>query len=208
MSQYEPMYDSFRRTPNEGYIPSARMSVSASVYLPGSEVDLYTGQLKPDHQRRRRTQAKRLERERLEREDKRQQEAYAREMSKGGVRVTMRAGVLLMAAVLFVCGLVLLYQQGQIANRQKEINRIERAAEECRKTNEALSAELARLTNSSDICYAASNRLNMIPSSAVQAIHLNAVDTRPLETAQAAQQSALAAAQPSQNTSVSANAGN
>ena len=68
MSQYEPLYDSFDRSMRERYVPTARMSVSASVYLPGSEVDLYTGQVKPDRPRRRRTQSKRLEAERLERE--------------------------------------------------------------------------------------------------------------------------------------------
>ena len=54
MAQYQPMYDSFDRSLPERYVPTARMSVSASVYLPGSEVDMYTGQLKPDRQRRRR----------------------------------------------------------------------------------------------------------------------------------------------------------
>lgn len=193
MSQYEPMYDSFRRTPSEGYIPSARMSVSASVYLPGSDVDMYTGQLKPDHQRRRRTQDKRLEKERLEREKKRLQETYDREMSKGGVRITMRMGVLVTAAVLFVCGLAVLYQQGQIANRQKEINRMERAIEDCRKTNEKLAEQVAAASDPAKICYAASQRLHMIPSEAAHAIHLVAVDTRPLETAAAMQQPVLTA---------------
>lgn len=201
MSQYEPMYDSFRRTPSERYVPSARMSVSASVYLPGSEVDMYTGQLKPDHQRRRRTQGKRLERERLEREERRQQEAYDKEMSRGGVRITMRAGVLIMAAMLFVCGLAVLYQQGQIANRQKEINRLDRAIAECRKENAALSDEVAAASDPAVICYAASQRLNMIPSEAAHAIHLVAVDTRPLESAHALQQPPAAATQ-TQNTPV------
>lgn len=181
MSQYEPMYDSFRRAPAEGYVPTARMTVSASVYLPGSEVDMYTGQLKPDHQRRRRTQAKKLEQARLEREEKRQKEAYEKEMSKGGVRVTRFTGILTIAVLMFVCGLVVLYQQGQIASRQKEINRIERAITECRKTNEELSALVAEASDPAVICYAASQRLNMIPSEAAHAIHLVAVDTRPLE---------------------------
>ena len=78
MAQYEPMYDSFRRRASERYVPSARMSVSSSVYLPGSEVDLYTGQLKPDHQRRCRVQGKRLEEERLERERRKLEAALRR----------------------------------------------------------------------------------------------------------------------------------
>ena len=50
MSQYVPMYDSFAQYNTERYVPTSRMSVSNSVYLPGSEVDLRTGQLKPDRQ--------------------------------------------------------------------------------------------------------------------------------------------------------------
>ena len=46
-------------------MPTPRMSVSSSVYLPGSDVDPQTGWLKPDRQRRCRTQGKKLEMERL-----------------------------------------------------------------------------------------------------------------------------------------------
>lgn len=190
MSQYEPVYDSFRRNPNTGYVPSDRMSVSASVYLPGSEVDMYTGQLKPDHQRRRRTQSKKLEKERLEREEKRLRESVEKEMNKGGVRISMRFGLLVMAVLLFVCGLTILYQQGQIASRQKEINRLDRAIAECREANEALNAQVEAASDPAVICYAAAQNLNMIPASAAHAIHLDAVDTRPLETANRVQQAA------------------
>lgn len=48
MSQYEPLYDSFSHGGHGGYVPTPRMSVSASVYLPGSDVDPQTGWLKPD----------------------------------------------------------------------------------------------------------------------------------------------------------------
>jgi len=36
MSQYEPFYDSFSHGGRGGYVPTPRMSVSSSVYLPGS----------------------------------------------------------------------------------------------------------------------------------------------------------------------------
>ena len=68
MSQYEPLYDSFSHGGRGGYVPTPRMSVSSSVYLPGSDVDPQTGWLKPDRQRRCRTQGKQLEMERLTRE--------------------------------------------------------------------------------------------------------------------------------------------
>ena len=85
MSQYEPMYDSFSHAGRGGYVPTPRMSVSSSVYLPGSDVDLQTGWLKPDRQRRCRTQGKRLEIERLRQEEAALQASIQREMSKGGV---------------------------------------------------------------------------------------------------------------------------
>lgn len=182
MSQYQPLYDSFDRSMPERYVPSSRMSVSAGVYLPGSEVDLYTGQLKPDRQRRCRTQGKQLERERLEREQKALEESIRREMNKGGVRLPMLTGVLLIGCMLFVCGLILLSYQGAIAGRQKEINRLNSQIAEVRSQNALLETQIAEASDSAVICYAASQNLNMIPAESAEAIHLVAIDTRPRNT--------------------------
>ena len=95
------------------------MSVSASVYLPGSDVDPQTGWLKPDRQRRCRTQGKKLEMERLTREQQALEESIRREMSKGGVRISVRMGVFLTALLLFICGLCVLLQQGTIATGKR-----------------------------------------------------------------------------------------
>ena len=138
MSQYEPLYDSFSHGGHGGYVPTPRMSVSASVYLPGSDVDPQTGWLKPDRQRRCRTQGKKLEMERLTREQQALEESIRREMSKGGVRISVRMGVFLTALLLFICGLCVLLQQGTIADRQKDINRLERSIADCRSQNAAL----------------------------------------------------------------------
>lgn len=179
MSQYEPFYDTFNRNVPERFVPAARMNVSPSVYLPGAEVDFVTGQLKPDRQRRRRTQHKRLEMERLEREEKRTQEAIRREQEKGGIRISIRSGMLLVAALLFFLGTIVLYQQGQIAQRQKEINHLDRAIAEQRKVNEALETRIAEASDAAVICYTASQKLGMVPADTVAAIHLTAADTRP-----------------------------
>ena len=90
MSQYEPLYDSFSHGGHGGYVPTPRMSVSASVYLPGSDVDPQTGWLKPDRQRRCRTQGKKLEMERLTREQQALEESIRREMSKPVLRVVAK----------------------------------------------------------------------------------------------------------------------
>ena len=143
MSQYEPLYDSFSHGGHGGYVPTPRMSVSASVYLPGSDVDPQTGWLKPDRQRRCRTQGKKLEMERLTREQQALEESIRREMSKGGVRISVRMGVFLTALLLFICGLCVLLQQGTIADRQKDINRLERSIADCRSQNAALETQIA-----------------------------------------------------------------
>ena len=179
MSQYEPMYDSFDRSMRERYVPTARMSVSASVYLPGSEVDVYTGQVKPDRQRRRRTQGKRLEAERLEREEKRLQEAIRREESKGGVRIPVRTGVLLLAVLMFVCGCVLLYQRGMIFARDEENRKLSSKIAACEQRNKELNEQIAAASSEAVICYAASQNLGMVPDKSITAIHLTAADTRP-----------------------------
>ena len=189
MSQYEPMYDSYSRTAQERYVPTPRMSVSSSVYLPGSDVDIQTGRLKPDRQRRCRTQGKRLEIERLEREEQALKASVQREMSKGGTRISVRTGILLIAVLLFVCGISILIQQGTIADRQKAVNRLESSIADCRSQNAALETQIAEASDAATICYAAARNLNMIPAESAEAIHRVAVDTRPkAATAQAAQQ--------------------
>ena len=183
MSQYEPLYDSFSHGGHGGYVPTPRMSVSASVYLPGSDVDPQTGWLKPDRQRRCRTQGKKLEMERLTREQQVLEESIRREMSKGGVRISVRMGVFLTALLLFICGLCVLLQQGTIADRQKDINRLERSIADCRSQNAALETQIAEASTEAAICYAAARDLNMIPAESAEAIHLVAVDTRPMASA-------------------------
>ena len=183
MSQYEPLYDSFSHGGHGGYVPTPRMSVSASVYLPGSDVDPQTGWLKPDRQRRCRTQGKKLEMERLTREQQALEESIRREMSKGGVRISVRMGVFLTARLLFICGLCVLLQQGTIADRQKDINRLERSIADCRSQNAALETQIAEASTEAAICYAAARDLNMIPAESAEAIHLVAVDTRPMASA-------------------------
>lgn len=187
MAQYEPMYDSFRRNHQEQYVPTSRMSVSASVYLPGSEVDMYTGQLKPDRQRRMRTQGKRLEAAELEREERDLENSLRRESKKGGVRISWTTFALLMGVLMFICGMSILVQLGQISENQKEINRLERAIAECRTANAELETQVAEASDAAVICYAASQNLNMIPAESAEAIHLVAVDTRPMKNGQRAQ---------------------
>ena len=177
MEQYVYTYDSFAQRGAEQYVPTERFQVS--VYLPASDIDLRTGRLQPDRQRRRRTQALMLEKERLDAEDQTLSESLRREYSKSGVRISVRALVLIVAAVLFFCGILLLSQQGMIAERQKAINRLERSIKDYRAQNASLEEEIAQASDASTICYAAARDLNMIPAEAAEAVYLVAVDTRP-----------------------------
>ena len=201
MSQYEPMYDSFSHAGRGGYVPTPRMSVSSSVYLPGSDVDLQTGWLKPDRQRRCRTQGKRLEIVRLRQEEAALQASIQREMSKGGVRISMRLGIFLTALLLFVCGLCVLLQQGVIAERQKTINRLERSIADCRSQNDALQTQIDEASDAATICYAAARDLNMIPAESAEAIHLVAMDTRPLSAASTSAQTTAVSGEGTQQAS-------
>ncbi len=182
MAQYQPMYDSFNRHP-EKYVPNARISVSPNVHLPSGEIDFYTGQAKPDHLRRRRTQAKRLEREELDRKLQKNLERDEQEQKKGGVRVLMSTGMLIICGVMFVCAMILIAQRGRLEILQAQINDQHKTIETYLTANQELEGRIKAASDPSVICYNASQRLNMIPASSVQAIHLSAVDTRPLETA-------------------------
>ena len=214
MEQYVYTYDSFAQRGAEQYVPTDRFQVKSSVYLPASDIDPRTGQLQPDRHQRRRTQGLNLEREGLDKEGKSLNEALRREYSKGGVRISVRALVLIVAAVLFFCGILLLSQKGMIAERQKALNRLERSIKDYRTQNASLEEEIAQASDASTICYAAARDLNMIPAEAAEAVYLVAVDTRPAltasnDTAQTAETDAVQkTTNPSDTIHVTADSGN
>ena len=214
MEQYLYTYYSFAQRGAEQYVPTDRFQVKSSVYLPASDIDPRTGQLQPDRHQRRRTQGLNLEREGLDKEGKSLNEALRREFSKGGVRISVRALVLIVAAVLFFCGILLLSQQGMIAERQKALNRLERSIKDYRAQNASLEEEIAQASDASTICYAAARDLNMIPAEAAEAVYLVAVDTRPAltasnDTAQTAETDAVQkTTNPSDMIHISADSGN
>ena len=209
MSQYQPMYDTFQRDARERYVPSSRINVSASVHLPSSDLDPVTGQLKPDRVRRHRTQAQRLEQLRLEEEDRKLKESLAREMKKGGVRVTWLTALLLCSVLLFGCLFTVGYQRSAISACQAQINMLEKDIKTCTAKNELLTNELEAARDISNIGYAARN-LGLIRADAVEAVHLTAVDTRPLAGVQKVYTipNTIEATAQATHVPVSANAGN
>ncbi len=195
MSQYIPTYDSFANAENERYVPTERFQVLSSVYLPSSDIDLNTGMLKPDSCRRCRTQGKRMEIERLNEEEARIKSELKREITKGGRRISMRLGILIIALIVVVCGFYTLAQLGEIAQRQKEINRIERSSEDYTRKIADCETALKDASDITTICSRASKNLNMIPAHTAEAVHLTAAERRPLDkmTKQNNQQQAFSA---------------
>ena len=183
MSQYQPMYNSFQRDPRDRYVPSSRISVSASVRLPSSDLDLRTGELKPDGVRRHRTQAQRLEKQELEQKEKKLKESLEREMKKGGVRVTLNAATCICTVLALVCFFSYLGHKSQLDAYQMRLNEVQAQIQSCNQKMEDLEVAIAETSDPSVICYAASQNLHMIPAASAKAVHLTAVDTRPLETA-------------------------
>jgi cell division protein FtsL len=108
-------------------------------------------------------------------------EALRRRMEKPGHRMSLRTAILLVAAVAFVLGLLLLSQQGTLAEQQKLLNRMNKSIEECGATNDLLAEQITEASDASVICYAAVRDLHMIPGEAAEAIHLVAMDTRPMD---------------------------
>jgi len=178
MSQYEPLYNSFDRMP-ERYVPTSRMSVSASVYLPGSDVDMYTGYLKPDRVRRRRVQGMRIERD----EHSAEEAKLEKEAAKAGFRIPLHIGVLVLAVVAFVGCMSLLWLQGRIASLDEQNRLQQQAISAWEEKNALLQDEIDAASDRAVICYAASQNLNMVPAESAVAIHLEAMDTRPVVVA-------------------------
>lgn len=191
MSQYQPMYDSFQRDARERYVPTSRINVAASVHLPGSELDPCTGQLKPDRVRRHRTQAQRLEEIELEKEDRKLKESLAREMKKGGVRVTWLTAVVLCSVLIFGCLFTLGYQLSMITECQTMINKQDEDIKACTAQNTELNEKLEAARDISNIGSYAARNLGMIRAEGVDAVYLTAVDTRPLENAKHVTQPAV-----------------
>ncbi|MEA5014432.1 MAG: hypothetical protein VB099_07705 [Candidatus Limiplasma sp.] len=183
MAQQSMVYRSYENEYGQEYVyPTERMYVHSSVYLPSSEIDPRTGLLKPDGPRRGRTQAKRLEYAHLDKEYRQLDASLRARAEQPGVRVSLRGAILLIAVTAFILGILLLSQQGTLAEKQKSLNRMNQSIEACAKVNDGLASQIAEASDAATICYTAARDLNMISGEAAEAIHLVAMDTRPLET--------------------------
>lgn len=179
MAQASKVYDSFHEYDSDAYLPNDRFYVRSSVYLPSSDVDIRTGMLREDMRRRGRTQALRIEAERLDQEYAQLDATLEAHKNEKGVRISFRKAFLLVLSVVFLFAVLLLIQQGMLAQRQRSLKTLNQRIEEVKTANADLKAQIAEASDSSTICYAAARDLGMVPAASAQAIHLTAVDTRP-----------------------------
>ena len=183
MSQTGRLYDSFNEYEQNPYQPTDRFYVRSSVYLPNSDMDVRTGMLREDMYRRGRTQAMRMETQRLDQEYDTMMAALAARQKEKGIRVSLRSAVIGFFLLVLFLAIVLLVQQGMLAQRQRMLRSINMRIEAVQAENVSLSAKITEASDSATICYSAARDLGMVPATSTQAIHLTAMDTRPAQTA-------------------------
>ena len=125
MAQIGRVYDSFHEYDVNPYQPTDRFYVRSSVYLPNGDVDVRTGMLRQDTYRRGRTQALRMESQRLDQEYDRMMAALTARQNEKGLRVSRRSAVIGVFLLGLVLAIILLVQQGMLAQRQRMVNAIQ-----------------------------------------------------------------------------------
>jgi len=180
MSQIGMAYNPYHN--NRNFRPTERFYVRSSVYLPGGDVDPVTGSLLKNSPRHGRTQAMRMEARQLDLEYDKMNETLLKRQNQKGIHITLRNGVLLVCAFVLLFAVILLTQQGTLAQQIKTVAAMTERIETIRAENDDLQAQIDEASDASTICYTAAQDLDMVPSNATQAIHLTAVDTRPTES--------------------------
>ena len=168
------------------YVPTPQRytHVRSYVSLPDSEIDPFTGFLKPNPPPRGRTQAKEQEYAILEREFQERSEALRNRLEKPGLRISVRSAVLLSLALLLILGAQLLFQMGILAQRQAAWQENSKKISKQLDITANLNRQLDEVSDEASICYRAVQELDMIRAESAAPIHLYAMDTRPMDTQQ------------------------
>ncbi len=181
MAQVGNMYDSYHEQYYDPRLTTDRFYVRSSVFLPSSEIDPRTGLLRHDPRRVGRTQAKRLESNQLDQEFEVLDAAMKAHASRKGIRVSLRYSIISVLLLSMVLAIILLVQQGMLAQRQRMLKSINQRIAVTQEANAQLQEQIAIASDSATICYAAARELGMVPAGSMQPIHLMAMDTRPSE---------------------------
>ncbi len=177
MAQQAFMYDDYQpygRERNVDTVTQPRMYVHSNVHLPYGEIDARTGMPVEGRTSRGRTQAKRMEYDRLN-------EALRKHDAEAAKPFTMslRTAILLVAAVAFVLGMMVLSTQETLTEKQKTLSTSQERVTAYQEANDGLREQIADAAKDLQICVDAVNNLQMVPSDSVQAIRLEALDPRP-----------------------------
>ena len=175
-------YETYQHEYGRAYVyPNERMYVHSSVRLPSSEIDFDTGMVKPSSPRRGRTQAMRLEYELLDKEHRKLNDSFNWTPQKPGRHMPRQAAFALVGITVLLFLGILLAKNGMLAERRNELKSTDAAVQVYEEANALLRAEIEEISDASKICYIAARELNMIPAESAEAIHLMAMDTRPME---------------------------
>lgn len=178
MSQYT-LNPVFRNNLYTGAQNNSRFYVRSNVYLPNSEIDFQTGMVQEAKRRVGRTQALVHEDMQLSKEYARLQAMVKARADEHGSRMSIKAAIGLIVLLLFIFGIILLVQQGNMVAKQSQI---EQMGAKIMATQDVISGISAQIDEASDevtICYTAAQDLDMIPAESAQAIYLDALTTRP-----------------------------
>lgn len=159
-----------------------RMYVRSNVSLPCGEIDPRT--LRPiNSYRPGRVQAMQISQREREKE-------LEKERNRKGVYIPFRVAAMMIAAVMFILGVLAISQYGQLTAQQKLINSQTNDIEACIESIDDLTQQITLATDEADICKAASQELDMIrgDSAGDNTITILAVSARPQSAEQAAQE--------------------
>ena len=138
-------------------MPGMRMNVRSHVYIPDAEVGY-------DHEEGR-------------------QPYYAQgqcAVSKRALTIPANIGVIFLAAVFLFFGILVVGKAAQRAKLSREISAMETAIAQTLQDNTQLAVQVMEARDSSRICYAAAQNLGMVAATGVEAVPVEAPDTRPV----------------------------
>ena len=180
MNERQAYRNNLPKTANHYTNSPDRIRVRSYVYLPNCEIDS-NGFLCAENQPRGRTQAMSQEYTWLKKEDERMTKAYQRQVEDKHIKMPFYMGTTFIIAAIILLGALLLGKWGTLQYEQNELCSVNESIERSAKTIAALVRQVDEASDEMVICYTAAHELDMIPASAAAAIHLSAMDTRPLE---------------------------
>jgi len=157
---------------------NSRFYVHSNVYLPNSEIDFQTGMVRESKRRTGRTQALLHEDAQLNKEYARLQALVQARAAENGMRMSLKAAVILILTVIFLFAIILLVQQGNIIAKRNTLDQMDADILATQEVIRGISSQIEEASDEVTICYAASQELDMIPAESAQAIYLSALSTR------------------------------